>query len=345
MLLSEIADRLGLSQSARDLEIVGVNTLVDARDNELSFFVNSKYAPQLAGTKAGAVLIHPDHADKVVNPLVSMDPYVDFARAVKMFAVEQGRFKGIDPRTVIDPTARVSVEAHVGAGVYIGAETVVEARVRIFPGVYIGENCILGEDTLIYPNVTIMAGTRVGRRVVLHAGVVLGSDGFGFAQAQTGLEKFPQVGVVVIDDDVEIGANTTIDRAALGQTRISRGTKIDNLVQIGHNVQVGKGCILVSQVGIAGSTVLEDSVVLAGQVGVAGHLTLGQGCRVGAQTGVNRSLEGGKDYGAGIPPMEHGQFLRTAAILAKLPELARRVRQLEKKMETLQTTDDGKERA
>jgi UDP-3-O-[3-hydroxymyristoyl] glucosamine N-acyltransferase len=210
----------------------------------------------------------------------------------------------------------------------------VNAGVRIFSGSYLGEDCSIGEDTIIYPNCSLMAGTLVGKRVILHAGTVLGSDGFGFAQAASGMTKFPQIGRTVIEDDVEIGANTTIDRAALGETRVGHGTKIDNLVQLGHNVRVGRNCIIVSQVGIAGSTTLGDGVVLAGQVGVAGHLNLGDGCRIGAKSGVGKDVPPGQDV-SGIPVMPHGSFLRASAIMPKLPEMKRRLGRLEKELAAL----------
>jgi UDP-3-O-[3-hydroxymyristoyl] glucosamine N-acyltransferase len=179
-----------------------------------------------------------------------------------------------------------------------------------------------------------MAGTQLGKRVILHAGTVLGSDGFGFAQTGAGMTKFPQIGRTVIEDDVEIGANTTIDRAALGETRIGQGTKIDNLVQLGHNVRVGRNCILVAQVGIAGSTTLGDGVVLAGQVGVAGHIHLGDGCRIGAKSGVGKNVPERQDL-SGIPVMPHGTFLRSSAIVPKLPEMKRRLSKLEKELAAL----------
>ena len=183
----------------------------------------------------------------------------------------------------IHPEAEIAPDTTIYPFASIGAGTIVESGVRIFSGVYIGENCRIGKGTTIYPNCTLMAGTIVGERVIIHPGAVLGSDGFGFAGAPEGLTKFPQVGRTVIEDDVEIGANTTIDRAALGETRVGRGTKIDNLVQLGHNVHTGQNCILVAQVGIAGSTILGNGVVLAGQAGLGGHLHLGDGCRIGGK--------------------------------------------------------------
>jgi UDP-3-O-[3-hydroxymyristoyl] glucosamine N-acyltransferase len=334
MLLSEIAANLGLTLQGGDVDITGVNTLADATPSELSFLANPKYAPQLATTKAGAVIVSPDQALADKPCLVSANPYLDFARSVQLFAKPQGCFSGVSElafvhaEAIVDPTADVAPFAFIGRGSVIGP------KARIFSGVSIGEDCVVGEGCVIYPNCSLMAGTLLGRRVILHAGTVLGSDGFGFAQAGGAMTKFPQIGRVVIEDDVEIGANTTIDRAALGETRVGQGTKIDNLVQLGHNVRVGRNCILVAQVGIAGSTSLGDGVILAGQVGVAGHIHLGDGCRIGAKSGVGQDVPPKQDL-SGIPAMPHGSFLRASAIMPKLPEMKRRIARLEKELAAL----------
>jgi UDP-3-O-[3-hydroxymyristoyl] glucosamine N-acyltransferase len=334
MLLSEIASRLGLTLKGRDMEISGVNTLADATPSELSFLANPKYAPQLETTSAGAVIISADQAPDSLSCLLSANPYLDFARSVQLFAKTQGCFSGVSELAFVHDEAVVDAGAAIAPFAFIGRGARVEAGVRIFSGSYVGEDCVIGEDTTIYPNCSLMAGTVVGKRVILHAGTVLGSDGFGFAQAASGMTKFPQIGRTVIEDDVEIGANTTIDRAALGETRVGQGTKIDNLVQLGHNVRVGRNCIIVSQVGIAGSTSLGDGVILAGQVGVAGHIHLGDGCRIGAKSGVGKDVPPKTDL-SGIPVMPHGTFLRTSAIIPKLPEMKRRLGKLEKELAAL----------
>ncbi|SFL96754.1 UDP-3-O-[3-hydroxymyristoyl] glucosamine N-acyltransferase [Desulfomicrobium norvegicum] len=334
MLLSEIASRLGISLKGSDMEISGVNTLAEASESELSFLANPKYAPQLETTGAGAVLVSADQAPDSKSCLISANPYLDFARAVQLFAKPQGSFEGMSPLAFVHEDASIDPSAAIAPFVFIGRGARVGARVRVFSGSYIGEDCVVDEDAIIYPNCSLMAGTLVGKRVILHAGTVLGSDGFGFAQAASGMTKFPQIGRTVIEDDVEIGANTTIDRAALGETRVGQGTKIDNLVQLGHNVRVGRNCIIVSQVGIAGSTTLGNGVVLAGQVGVAGHINLGDGCRIGAKSGVGKDVPPGQDL-SGIPVMSHGAFLRTSAIMPKLPEMKRRLGKLEKELAAL----------
>lgn len=334
MLLSEIAAALGLTLQGGDTEITGVNTLADASPSELSFLANPKYAPQLATTRAGAVIVSADQAQASMPCLLSPNPYLDFARCVQLFAKPQGRFEGISDLAFVHPEATVDPAAAVGPFVSIGQGAHVGRGVRIFSGTYVGENCFVDEDTTIYPNCSLMAGTRLGKRVILHAGTVLGSDGFGFAQGAGAMTKFPQIGRVVIEDDVEIGANTTIDRAALGETRVGQGTKIDNLVQLGHNVRVGRNCLIVAQVGIAGSTTLGDGVILAGQVGVAGHIHIGDGCRIGAKSGIGQDIPPKQDM-SGIPVMPHGTFLRTSSIMPKLPEMKRRLSKLEKELAAL----------
>lgn len=335
MLSSRIAATLGLRLQGPDVEISGVNTLAEASPTELSFLANPKYVNQLSSTRAAAVIVDEAHAGQVGTALISTTPYLDFARGVQLFAKAQGSFDGQSELAAIHPQARVHESATIYPFVTIGRGAVIGPNVQLFSGVYIGEDCQIGADSIVYPNCTLMAGTQVGKRVVIHAGVVLGSDGFGFAQAEAGLTKFPQIGCTVIEDDVEIGANTTIDRAALGETRIGQGTKIDNLVQLGHNVRVGRNCLLVAQVGVSGSTTLGNGVILAGQVGVAGHLHLGDGCRIGAKSGVGQDVPPGKDM-SGIPVMSHGTFLRCSTTMPKLPEMRRRLSKLEKELAALQ---------
>lgn len=329
--LSSLADKLGLELVGEDREISGVNTLDKAGPHELSFLANPKYAPLLASTRAGAVLLGKEFAGRFPTVLLSGNPYFDFVRVVQMFDRPQGCMEGVAETSFVHPEADVARDCVLYPGTFVGARAVVGRGTKLFPGCYIGEDCRVGENCLLYPNVTLMAGTLVGDRVTLHAGVVLGSDGFGFALGQGGREKFPQIGRVVVEDDVEIGANSTVDRAALAETRIGAGTKIDNLVQVGHNVTIGKNCTIVALAGIAGSAKLGDNVTLAGQVGVSGHLTIGDGATVGPKSGVAKDIPAGAVVG-GQPAMDRGTFMRTLAIIPKLPELARRVARLEKQL-------------
>lgn len=334
----KIADHLDLDYQGADIPISGCNTLEAAQKDEISFLANPKYHKLLHTTQAGAIVLSLEQAQDTElvgkNVFPSQNPYLDFVRIVQLFAPQQGTHQGHSAQAFIHPQAEVHPQAVIYPFVYIGPKVQIGRNTIVFAGCYVGEESKIGENCTLYPNVTLMARTKVGNNVLVHPGVVLGADGFGFAQAAAGLEKFPQVGRVVVEDDVEIGANTTIDRAALGETKIGQGTKIDNQVQIGHNVQIGKNTILVAQVGIAGSTTLGTNVILAGQVGVAGHLKIGDNCRVGAKSGVNRSLKPGTDV-SGIPAMPHQKFLRSAALQSRLPELQKTIKHLEREIQEL----------
>ncbi|MBN2141281.1 MAG: UDP-3-O-(3-hydroxymyristoyl)glucosamine N-acyltransferase [Desulfovibrionaceae bacterium] len=343
MLLSELAARFGLTLKGGDKEIDGVNVLEKAGPSELSFFINPRYAHLLDSTEAGAVLVGEAHAALVPTALVSANVYLDLARLVSVFAKPKGDFSGISELAFVHDQAEVSDRATVYPFAYIGARCVLGPGVVVFPGCYVGEDCVLGEDCLLYPNVVLMSGTRLGRNVIIQPGAVIGGDGFGFAQGPAGHVKIPQVGVVEIGDDVEIGANSAVDRASLDVTRIGPGTKMDNLVQVAHNVRVGANCLLIAQCGIAGSSRLGDNVVVAGQAGIKDNVTLGDNVMVAAQAGVGKDLADGSLVG-GTPAMEHMVFLKSSAALSRLPELIRRVGRLEKEIERLSgTAADGEE--
>lgn len=325
---SAIATQLGLVLKGEDCEITGVNTLEHAGPHEISFLANVKYAHFLPQTRAGAVIVTEEHAGKVARALVSANPYMDFGRALALFAKPQGWFSGVSEQ------AFVHLDAVLGEGVTvypfacIGPRAVIEARTAIFPGCYVGEDCTVGEGSVLYPNVTLMAGTRLGRGCIVHAGVVLGADGFGFARTPLGIQKIPQIGAVSVGDNVEIGANAAVDRAVMGATRVGKGTKIDNLVQVGHNVSIGEECFIVSQVGISGSTRIGDKTTLAGQAGIAGHLAIGNNVTVGPQSGVAKDIPDNTTCG-GSPCVEGRTFMRTLAVMPKLPDMYARLRQLE----------------
>lgn len=327
--LSELAGELGLRLTGSDKEITGVATLATAGPSEASFLSNPRFAGLLKSTRAGCVLTDERHAGLVPCALVSTNVHLDWARLVRLFARPQGRFQGHSELAFIHPEALVHATATVHPFAYVGPGATIGPDCTIFPGCYVGEDCRLGANCILYPNVSLMAGTRLHDNVIVQPGAVLGGDGFGFAQGPSGHLKIPQVGRVEIEADVEIGANTAIDRASLDVTRVGQGTKIDNLVQVGHNVEIGRHCLIVSQVGIAGSTKLGDGVVLAGQVGVADNVTIGDGVKAAAQAGINRNLPPGSLVG-GSPCIEHREYLKTAASLPRLPELIRRVRRLEK---------------
>lgn len=332
--LSYLARALGLTLKGEDKEVGGFGTLETAKPDEVGFLANPKYLPLLERTRAAAVIIEERFADRVETALVSENPYLDFARALSLFAEPQGCLAGVSEQAFIHPEARVHETAAVYPFVFVGKGAEVGENSKLFPGCYVGERSVVGKSCILYPNVTLMADTVVGDRVLVHAGAVIGSDGFGFAPSENGLEKIPQMGNVVVEDDVEIGANTTIDRAVMASTVIGRGTKIDNLVQIGHNVTIGANSILVAQVGVSGSTTIGKGVTLAGQAGISGHLKIGDGATVGPRSGVGKDVPAGMVVG-GTPAMERGLFLRSLALAPKLPDLAKTVRRLEKEIQEL----------
>ncbi|MGH7534031.1 MAG: UDP-3-O-(3-hydroxymyristoyl)glucosamine N-acyltransferase, partial [Gemmatimonadales bacterium] len=261
------------------------------------------------------------------------NPYLAYARAVALLHPQPRPQPGVHLSAQVDPTAVLGPDVHVGALAVIGARARVGARTVIHPQVVLGAEVEVGEDCLIHSGVQVRERCRLGHRVILQNGAVIGGDGFGFAKDPEGrYEKVPQIGVVVIEDDVEIGALAAVDRAALGETRIGRGTKIDNLVQVGHSVTIGSDAVIAGQVGIAGSSKIGNRVTLAGQVGVVGHLTIGDGAVVTAQSGVPGTVEPGAVI-SGSPAFEHRAWLKAVAVFAKLPELQKRLRELERKLQ------------
>jgi UDP-3-O-[3-hydroxymyristoyl] glucosamine N-acyltransferase len=267
--------------------------------------------------------------------LVATNPYLTFARAVALLRPLSRPAPGIDRAAHVDPTAELGEEVHVGPLAVVGPETRIGARTVIHPQVVLSEGVEVGEDCLLHSGVQVREGCRLGDRVVVQNGAVIGSDGFGFARDGGGrYHRFPQVGVVVVEDDVDIGALAAIDRAALGETRIARGCKIDNLVQVGHSVTVGEDTVLAGQVGIAGSSRVGKRVTLAGQVGVAGHLSIGDGAVATAQTGIPSSIDEGAVV-SGYPAIDNRSWLRSSAVFAKLPELQKRVREVEARLASL----------
>jgi len=324
--------------------VVGVAPLDSAGPDQISFITDTRYHDAARASRAGAFLASPDITGLPAPALRCATPQQAMIDLIRLF------HPAVPAPPGVDRTAVVAVDAHVDPAVSIGPLCVIEsgavisAGVRLHALVHVGAGVQIGEGTEIYPHVSLRDGVRLGRRVIIHGGAVLGADGFGFAFDGRGHRKIPQVGGVLIEDDVEIGANTTIDRATFGDTIIRRGTKIDNLVQIGHNVEVGEHSLLVAQVGISGSSRLGKGVVLAGQVGVADHVTLGDGVVAGAQSGIPSSLEAGEKV-MGTPARPAIQAKRIMVAEARLPELLRQVRALEKRLDELAARlDDDKGR-
>jgi len=331
--LAEIARQVGATlEGDAQTQISGVAPIERAVSGQISFVANSKYSRFIEITTASALVLPPGVPCSRIPVLRHLNPYLTFARIIDIFYPEQRRVPpGIHPSSLVDPDASVDSTAGIGPIVHIGAGTTIGSESQILASAYVGCDVHIGARCLIYPGVQILDGTTIGNNVILHPGAVIGSDGFGFARSDRGMHKIKQVGWVEIQDDVEIGANTTVDRGALGPTIIGAGTKIDNLVQIAHNVEIGRNCIIVSQVGISGSTKLGDGVVLAGQVGVVGHIELGNGVSVGAQSGVNKSIPSGESW-FGSPAREIHESARIIAVQDRLPQLRKRLRQLEKKL-------------
>ena len=342
MKLSELAARLECTvEGDGDIDIRGVAAIEDAGSGELTFFANPKYADALKRTLASAVIAAPAVSGIPCAVLRTPEPYVTFARALGLFANTSRPPAGIHRLALVEPGAVVAADASIGPFVVVSDGARIGARTILYPHVSVGRDAEIGADCIIHAHVSIRERVRLGDRVVLQDGVVIGADGYGFARRRDGThEKIPQVGGVVIEDDVEIGANTTVDRPAVGETRIGAGSKIDNLVQIAHGVQVGRNVLLAAQVGVAGSSVIEDQVTLAGQVGVAGHLTIGKGTIATAQTGIPNSVDPGS-FISGYPAIPNRDWLKSSAVFRKLPELRRLLADLERRIAELENDPEA----
>ncbi len=335
MILRDLAGRLGCAlRGDGAVEILRVAGIDDAGPGDITFVANPRYASHLARTRASAVIVAAE-VETSLPALVSPNPYLAFARAVAVLHPQPRPQAGVHPSAQVDPTAVLGDGVHVGALAVVGAGTRVGARTVVHPHVVLYPDVTIGEDCVLHSGVQVREACRLGDRVIVQNGAVIGGDGFGFAKDDAGrYHKIPQVGIVVVEDDVEIGALTAVDRAAMKETRIGRGTKIDNLVQVGHSVSIGSDTVLAGQVGIAGSTRIGANVTLAGQVGVAGHLTVGDGVIATAQTGIPSSVEP-KTIVSGYPAIDNRSWLKASAVFARLPELQRRLRELERKVEEL----------
>ena len=337
MKLQILAERLGCTlEGDGTIEISRVAAIEEAGPGELTFFANPKYAAELRTTRASAVIIGNGTERAPCAMLRTTEPYVTFAHAVRLFADDVRPTPGVHRRAYAAHDAVIAPDASIGPLVVVAEGARVGARTIVHPNVTIGRGAEVGEDCVIHSGVSIRERVRIGNRVVIQNGVVIGSDGFGFARRADGShEKIPQVGGVVIEDDVEIGANSAIDRPAVGETRIGAGTKIDNLVQVAHGVTIGRRVLLAGQVGIAGSTVVEDDVTLAGQVGVSGHVTIGKGTIATAQTGIPNSVEPGS-FISGYPAISNREWLKASAVFRKLPQLRKQLADLERRLAELE---------
>jgi len=335
-----VAGHCGARLEGPDVELTNLAGLKEAGPGDLAVLHNPRYAKFLAETRASAVIVRPEHVQHAPagrTLIVTDNPYLCWAKVIALYA-ETIRVKpvpGIHPTAVIDPSAAIDPTCTVGAHAVIDANAVIGPNTVVYPLVYVGRNTKIGRDGLVYSNVAIRENCTIGDRVIVHCGSVIGGDGFGYAQDGARQFKIPQVGTVVLEDDVEIGCACTIDRGVFGPTTIRRGTKLDNQVQVAHNVTVGEDTLLIAQSAIAGSTTVGDRVVMSGQVGVHGHIRIGNDVMIGAQAGITKSVPDGMNV-SGYPALEHMKARRREAAAMMLPEYLNKINRMEKRIAELE---------
>ena len=303
----------------------------------ISFLSNPKYTHYIYDTKSSIVLVNEDV--KLEQPVKATlirvkNAYECVAKLLQLYQASLPVKKGVDSLAFVSPTAKVGKDCYIGAFAYIGDGAVIGDGTQIYPHAVIGDNVVIGDKCIIYPNVTIYQGCKLGYEVTIHSGTVIGADGFGFAPNSDGYDKIPQIGIVTIEDCVEVGANTCIDRSTMGSTIIRKGVKLDNLIQVAHNVEIGENTVMSAQVGIAGSTKVGSWCMFGGQVGLAGHITIGDKTFLGAQSGVPGNIKGGESL-IGTPPMEPKAYFRSQAIFRRLPEMYKQIAELQRQIEEL----------
>jgi UDP-3-O-[3-hydroxymyristoyl] glucosamine N-acyltransferase len=344
MKLADIARLVGAEVVGDgEREVTGVRPLDEAGPEHISSLHNPRYLRQAQASRAGAILVADPSQLEGRDLLVCDEPYLAMARALELMHPLEAPEKGVHPSAVVAPDARLGEGVSIGPCAVIGPGCTIGDRSVIGPSCVLGPGVELGEDCLLHPRVVIEQDCRVGSRCILQAGVVIGSDGYGFATVGGVHHKIPQVGIVVIEDDVELGANVCVDRATMGETRIGRGTKVDNLVQIAHNVKVGEGCLLVAQVGISGSTIVGHHVTFAGQSGASGHLKIGDNVVVGAKSAAYRDVPE-NSFVTGVPARPHAEWLKANANLYRLEALRTRVQELEERIARLENDGEGSPR-
>ncbi len=343
MKLKELAELLGCSlEGDGEVEIRRVASLDMAEEGDLAFLAHPRFLPQLSQCRASAILLPPDIQAEGKNVLRSPQPQLAFVQATEILHPPSRPLPGFHPTASIAPSAQIGKDVSIGAHSTIGEKVVIGARTVIYPGVVIYPEVIIGEDTVIHSHVSIRERTIIGNRVIIHNGAVIGSDGFGYLPMEDGgHRKIPQIGRVVIEDEVEVGANAAIDRAALGETRIGRGTKIDNLVQIAHNVQIGPNCILAGQVGIAGSSKIGKRVIMGGQVGISDHIEISDNVVIAAKSGVMRDVPANSTV-AGIPHMNIWQWRKIWVLLPRLADIFKEIKDLALRLEQLEKKSGSK---
>ena len=315
----------------------------EGKPGAISFLSNPKYTHYLYDTESSIVLINDDVVleKPVKTTLIRVkNAYECVARLLQMYAAAQPKKSGIDSLAFISPNAKIGENCYIGAFAYIGDGVEIGDGSQIYPHVYVGDGVKIGQDALLYANVTIYHGCRLGNHVTIHSGSVIGADGFGFAPTENGYDKIPQIGIVTIEDNVEIGANTCVDRSTMGSTTIHQGVKLDNLIQVAHNVEIGQNTVMASQCGIAGSTKVGDWCMFGGQVGMAGHISIASHTNVGAQAGIVGSVKKEGETIIGSPAWDAKQFMKSATIFRRLPEMYQQINDLKKEIESLKNKQD-----
>jgi len=322
-----------------DVVVNNIAKIEEGKPGDISFLANPKYEQYLYTTKSSIVLVNKSFisSTKVNATLIRVDNAYDaFASLLQLVVQSKPVKKGIHPTAVIEPSASIGEDVYIGPYAYVGENCKIGERVLLFPHVYVGDNTVIGNDTVLNPGVKVYHECRIGQKCIIHAGTVIGSDGFGFApQSENEFLKIPQIGNVVIEDNVEIGANVAIDRATMGSTVIRKGVKIDNLIQIGHNVEIGENTVMAGQVGIAGSTKIGRNCMFGGQVGIAGHLKIADGTKIGAQSGIPGDVKKENSILLGYPAIDHRDFLRSSILFKRLPEINTRIEKMVKDIDLI----------
>lgn len=331
----------GKIEGDKDAKVRTFSKIEEGVEGAISFLSNPKYTHYIYDTKSSVVIVNEDvELEGTVAPTLIRvkNAYESIAQLLQIYEASKPKKTGVSPQAYISPTAKLGKDCYVGPFACIGDGTVIGDGCQIYPHAVIGDNVKMGNNCILYPNTTVYQGCKIGNNVTLHAGSVIGADGFGFAPNADGYDKIPQIGIVTIEDNVEIGANTCVDRSTMGSTVIRKGVKLDNLVQVAHNVEIGENTVMSAQVGIAGSTKVGSWCMFGGQVGIAGHITIGDKTFLGAQSGVPGSLKGGEEL-IGTPPMNPRNYFKSQAIFRRLPDMYKELEALKKTIEELKSEE------
>lgn len=331
----------GKIEGDKDAKVRTFAKIEEGVEGAISFLSNPKYTHYIYDTKSSVVIVNEDvELEGTVAPTLIRvkNAYESIAQLLQIYEASKPKKTGVSPQAYISPSAKLGKDCYVGPFACIGEGTVIGDGCQIYPHAVVGDNVKMGNGCILYPNTTVYQGCKIGNNVTLHAGSVIGADGFGFAPNADGYDKIPQIGIVTIEDNVEIGANTCVDRSTMGSTVIRKGVKLDNLVQVAHNVEIGENTVMSAQVGIAGSTKVGSWCMFGGQVGLAGHITIGDKTFLGAQSGVPGSLKGGEEL-IGTPPMNPRNYFKSQAIFRRLPDMYKELEALKKTIEELKSEE------